>query len=76
MSWLRSVLLQVLTMRRRWQGLLAGCAVWLLWMIVGFWATLLLFVLAAIGFVVGAVLETPGAWKAWVEKLLSQRFGE
>ncbi|MCL6547951.1 MAG: hypothetical protein K6T30_03475 [Alicyclobacillus sp.] len=81
MSWLRAAVVSLLSLRRRWQGLLAGCGVWLIWMVCGFWATLLLFVLAAAGFAVGLVLErnpswTEMSWKEIVQKLLSGRFGE
>lgn len=76
MGWLRSVALSILSLRRRWLGMLAGIAVWLAWMLFGLWATILLVVLAGIGFVVGRIFEERDAWKNIVDKLLSNRFGD
>lgn len=76
MNWFKEVILHVLTLKRRWLGLICGCLLWVLWMVFGFWATLLLFVLAAIGFVVGRIMEEHKSWKDILEKILSERFME
>lgn len=64
----------LLQLRRRWHGLLIGCALWIAWMIFGFWSTLLLLVLGCLGYVVGRVLEERWDWKNVLEKLLTERF--
>lgn len=76
MHWVQAAFLRLMTLRRRWQGLLAGCVLWLAWMLVGLWATFLLVLLAAIGYAVGRILEEHQSWKDIVEKLLSERFGD
>ncbi len=63
-------------LKRRWIGAIGGCLLWMLWMVFGPWATLLLFALAFIGFVVGRILEEHKTWKEVLEKLLSERFME
>jgi uncharacterized membrane protein len=75
-TFLRAISVGVLSLRRRWQGLLAGTLLWLAWMIFGFWSTLLLLVLMAIGFIVGRVLEEKRDWKQVVEKLLADRYND
>lgn len=72
MTWLISVGRRLLLMRRRWLGLLAGCVFWLAWMIFGFLDTILLIVLAAIGFAVGRILEERSTWQKVVERLLTE----
>lgn len=74
MKWISSLTMRILAMPRRWLGLLAGCVLWLAWMIFGFWQTILLIVLAAIGYLVGRVLEERNSWKDIVEKLLSEHY--
>lgn len=76
MNWLRSAVVSILSLRRRWLGMLAGVVVWFIWMLFGLWATILLVVLAGLGFVVGRVLEEHESWKNIVDKLLSDRFGD
>jgi uncharacterized membrane protein len=76
MNWIRQSLLHILGLKRRWLGLIVGCLFWLAWMICGFWATILLLFLAAVGFAVGRVLEERQSWKDILNKLLSERFGE
>jgi uncharacterized membrane protein len=75
-NWLRAVILQVLGMKRRYLGLICGCFLWILWIIFGFWATLLLFVLATAGFAVGRIMEERKSWKEILDKLISERFME
>jgi uncharacterized membrane protein len=76
MTRLRAVYTWWTNLRRRWQGFILGCLLWLFWMIFGFWWTILLLVLAVIGFVVGRVLEEHQSWKDVLDKLLSERFGD
>jgi uncharacterized membrane protein len=76
MNWLRTAALSVLGMKRRWLGLVIGCVLWVLWKCFGFWSTLLLMVLAGIGFIVGRVMEENESWRDVVDKLLSERFME
>lgn len=64
------------SLRRRWLGLIAGSLLWLLFMVFGFWATILLFVLAAVGFIVGRVLEEHQSWKDIISKLIAERYGD
>ncbi|MBX6352928.1 MAG: DUF2273 domain-containing protein [Thermoflavifilum sp.] len=61
-------------LKRRWHGLIAGCLLWLIWMVFGFWATLLLIILGGVGFVVGRIMEENESWKDVIDKLLSERF--
>jgi len=74
MEWLRRIATTFLTMKRRWVGLIVGCLFWLVWMLFGFWSTILLMFLGAIGFVIGRVMEENQSWKDVVEKLLADRF--
>ncbi|MCF8563595.1 DUF2273 domain-containing protein [Alicyclobacillus tolerans] len=67
---------QILSLKRRWLGLIVGCLLWLAWMLFGLWATVLLLVFAAVGYAVGRVLEEHQSWKDIVEKLLSEKFGD
>jgi uncharacterized membrane protein len=76
MNWMRLAVSHILSLKRRWQGLIAGILLWVAWMIFGFWATLLLFVLAGIGFALGRVSEEQKSWKDIVDKLLSERYGD
>lgn len=76
MNALRRVLLTFIGLPRRYHGLLIGCLFWLFWMICGFWRTLLLLVLAAVGYIVGRILEEHQSWRSLLEKLLSERFTE
>ncbi|MCL6631656.1 MAG: hypothetical protein K6T63_03410 [Alicyclobacillus herbarius] len=76
MDWVRGALLWLVTRKRRWHGLMAGCLLWVLWMLFGFWAVLGLVFLAAAGYVVGRFLEERQSWKDIVDKLLSERYGE
>lgn len=75
-TFLRSISLGALHLRRRWQGLVAGVILWLAWMIFGFWSTLLLLILMAVGFFVGRVLEESRDWREVVDKLLKDRFND
>jgi uncharacterized membrane protein len=75
-NWLKALIIQALGLKRRYIGLFCGCFLWILWIIFGFWATLLLFVLAAVGFIAGRVMEEHKNWKELVEKILSERFME
>ncbi|KRW91973.1 hypothetical protein SD51_05595 [Alicyclobacillus tengchongensis] len=61
---------------RRYHGLLLGVVLWILWLLFGFWRTLLLAVLAAIGYMVGRVLEENQTWRELLDKLLSDRYTE
>ncbi|MDQ0188361.1 DUF2273 domain-containing protein [Alicyclobacillus cycloheptanicus] len=72
MKWLASFAARILQLRQRWLGLLAGCGVWLAWMIFGFWNTILLILLAGLGYAVGRITEARTSWKDIVEKLLSE----
>lgn len=72
MTWLISLRRRLLLMRRRWLGLFAGCVFWLTWMIFGLLNTILLIVLAAIGYAVGRILEERSTWQKVVEKLLME----
>lgn len=76
MSLLWAALRYLSQVKRRWLGLAIGCVVWLLWMCFGFWAMILLIVLAGVGFVVGRILEENDSWRDVVDKLLSERFME
>jgi uncharacterized membrane protein len=76
MNWIRQSLLHILGLKRRWQGLIVGCVFWLVWMVFGLRATILLLFLAAVGFAVGRVLEERQSWKDVLNKLLSERYGE
>lgn len=76
MSLLWAALRYLSQVKRRWLGLAIGCLVWLLWMCFGFWAMILLIVLAGVGFVVGRILEENDSWRDVVDKLLSERFME
>ena len=76
MNWVRTAIQFTLSLQRRWLGLWAGVILWLIWMLFGLWATLLLAVLATIGFVIGRVLEEHESWKEVVDKLLSDRYGD
>jgi uncharacterized membrane protein len=75
-SRLRGLYAWWLGLRRRWQGVIAACLLWLAWLIVGLWWTLLLLVMVVIGYFVGRVLEEHQSWKDVIEKLLSERFGD
>jgi uncharacterized membrane protein len=76
MNLLKASLQRILSLKRRWLGMGIGCALWLLLMIVGFWATLLLVVLAAIGYFVGRIMEENQSWRDVVTKLLAERYGD
>jgi uncharacterized membrane protein len=76
MAWVRAALQWLVGLKRRWHGLMAGCLLWILWMLFGFWAVLGLLVLAALGYFVGRILEEHQSWKDVVDKLLSERYGE
>jgi uncharacterized membrane protein len=73
---IREWLQKLWTVRRRWLGLGAGCLLWILWMIFGFWSVVLLAFLAAIGFFVGRVSEERKSWREILDKLLSDRYME
>lgn len=72
LGWLQ----QLWHVRTRWLGMWAGVILWLVWMIFGFWATILLVILAVVGFVVGRVLEANESWKEIVQRLLSEHYGD
>lgn len=74
MKWAVAVLHALVSMRRRWLGLLVGCGLWLAWMVFGFWDTILLIVLAGIGFAVGRILEERTSWQEVVERLLAEHY--
>lgn len=76
MTWMRRALDTLLQMPRRYQGLLSGIILWILWMAFGFWRTLLLLVLAVIGYIVGRVLEENQSWRVLLDKLLRDRYTE
>lgn len=76
MSRLRALYAWWTNLRRRWQGLLIGCMLWLFWLIFGLWWSILLVVLAVIGFVIGRIFEEHQSWKDVLDKLLSERFGD
>ncbi|QQE81301.1 DUF2273 domain-containing protein [Alicyclobacillus sp. SO9] len=73
---LQRMLTNMMQMKRRWLGMWAGVVIWILWMIFGFWAIILLLILGAVGFVIGRVLEENQSWKQVVERLLSERYGD
>ncbi|QSO53333.1 DUF2273 domain-containing protein [Alicyclobacillus curvatus] len=75
-TFVRAISVGLLNLKRRWQGLIAGVVLWLAWMIFGFWSTLLLLVLMAVGFFVGRILEEKRDWKHTVEKLLADRYSD
>jgi len=72
LSWLQ----WVVNIRKRWLGMWAGVVIWLIWMIFGFWATILLVVLATIGFVIGRIFEANDSWKEIVQRLISERYND
>lgn len=76
MQWVKTFFFQITQLKRRWIGLIVGSLCWLIWMLVGWWATLGLIVLAALGYIVGRIFEEHKTWKEIVEKLLSERFME
>ncbi len=76
MTALRRALAAFLAWPRRYHGLLAGALLWGCWMLFGFWRTLLLAVLATVGYIVGRILEENQSWRALVDKLLSDRYTE
>ncbi|RIV23003.1 DUF2273 domain-containing protein [Alicyclobacillaceae bacterium I2511] len=76
MDWLRAALLRILLLKRRWIGLLVGLAVWFVWVWLGFWHTVLLIVLAGVGYGIGRVLEERQNWKKMIEKILSEHYPE
>lgn len=76
MNGFRRALAQFVRLPRRYHGLIIGCLFWLFWMLFGFWRTLLLLVLAAIGYVVGRILEENQSWRQLLDKLLAERFTE
>lgn len=71
---LRAAWLAITNLKRRWQGVIAGCVLWLMWMIFGFWSTLLLLVLGVVGFFIGRILEDRRDFRTVIEKLLSDRY--
>lgn len=73
MGALRLWLSRILSLRHRWLGVVIACAIWLVWMFTGFWALLLLVLLATIGYVVGFAIERGVTWRDVVEKLLTHR---
>ncbi|GEO25785.1 hypothetical protein AAC03nite_15700 [Alicyclobacillus acidoterrestris] len=76
MNWLRHAFGWFIGLPRRYHGVMVGCLFWLFWMVFGFWRTLLLLVLAGVGYVVGRILEENQSWRAILDKLLSERFTE
>jgi uncharacterized membrane protein len=72
MGFLRVWLLRILSLRSRWIGVLVACAVWLLWVIVGIWALVLLVVLVAIGYSIGWAVEHGVTWRDVLEKIMSR----
>ncbi|WAH39006.1 DUF2273 domain-containing protein [Alicyclobacillus dauci] len=76
MSLLRRALLKFSLLPRRYHGMIIGAVFWLFWMLFGFWRTLLLLVLAGIGYVVGRILEENQSWRDLLDKLLAERFTE
>ncbi|GMA52401.1 hypothetical protein GCM10025857_37580 [Alicyclobacillus contaminans] len=76
MAKLRQWALMLLGLRRRWLGCIAGCILWVFWMVFGLWSTLALLVLATAGFAVGRILEEHQSWKDVVDKLLADRFND
>lgn len=76
MKGFRRVCSEFIALPRRYHGLAVACGIWLLWMIVGFWRMLLLVVLAAIGYIVGRILEENQSWRRLLDKLLSDKFTE
>ena len=75
-TFVRTISVGFLNMKRRWQGVIAGVVLWLAWMIFGFWSTLLLLVLMVAGFFVGRVMEEKRDWKQVLDKLLADRFND
>ncbi len=76
MDWLRGIFLRMIQLKRRWIGLLAGLLAWVVWVWLGFWHTLLLIILAGVGYGVGRVLEERRNWKDMIEKILSEHYSE
>lgn len=76
MSAFRRALSAFTQMPRRYHGLIIGVLFWIIWMAFGFWRTLLLLVLAAVGYIVGRILEENQSWRVLLDKLLSDRYTE
>jgi uncharacterized membrane protein len=74
MSWMRQWIEQIAGLKRRWLGLIVGCLFWLVWMLFGLLATVMLIVCASVGFFVGRLFEEHQSWKEVVDKLLAERF--
>jgi len=56
----------------RYHGLMLGVAVWVIWMIVGFWRMVLLAVLVALFYWFGRIWEQEGSVAGIAERLLAQ----
>ncbi|WP_206830550.1 DUF2273 domain-containing protein [Alicyclobacillus fructus] len=55
----------------RYHGLIIGIAVWIVWMIVGFWRMVLLAVLMALFYGLGRLWEQEGSFAGIAERLLT-----
>lgn len=73
MNILRTWVYRLLSLRRRWLGVVVACVVWLVWMVFGFWSLVLLAILVAIGYGVGVATERGITWREIVRHLLSNR---
>ncbi len=70
---LRAWLTRLLSLQKRWLGVVVAILVWLIWMVFGFWALILLLVLAAVGYIVGFAMERGITLRDVLTKILSRR---
>ncbi len=70
---LRAWLTRLLSLQKRWLGVVVAVLVWLIWMVFGFWALILLLVLAAVGYIIGFAMERGITLRDVLTKILSRR---
>lgn len=70
---LKAWLTRILSLQKRWLGVVVAVLVWLIWMVFGFWALILLIVLGAVGYSIGFAMERGITLRDVLAKILSRR---
>lgn len=70
---LKAWLARLLSLQKRWLGVVVAILVWLIWMLFGFWALILLIVLGVLGYTIGFALERGITLRDVLDKIVSRR---